>query len=375
MKEQALRMKRSTFLTPDQFAREQIAVGVESPRGRLLIAGCRSGTYLAGEVAHRYQVLLEKAGDTSEVLYLPDLDDHFSDTETRVRLEAGVSGYDVFLFQALYDPLSRRTVDQNYMAFLIAARAFREYGANHVTAVLPYLAYARQDKPTRFEREPTTAQLMADLGLEAGIDRLVTWHPHSRQTPGFYGKQPVDTLPALLLFIAEFRRFRGREEVIAVAPDAGASKLITYFGRAMGLDTAIASKYRPRPEEAVVAEIMGDFRGKRVAIILDDMISSGGTLEAAVKKLVEEQGIGELHVGVSHNLCMPQARERLETLHAGYHLHSLVVTNSIPQTESFLDLPFLEVRSLADVLARAINRIHYHRAVSELFEELEEALQ
>ncbi len=372
MSEKGFQDTQQRFFTPERFAREQVEVGVESPRGRLLIAGCRSGSYLASEVTRRYQSLLEEAGAEGQVLYLPDIDDQFSDTETRVRLRAGVSGHDVFLFQALYDPLSGRSVDQNYMALFLAARTFREYGANHVTAVLPYLAYARQDKPTRFQREPTSAQLMADLSLEAGIDRLVTWHPHSRQTPGFYGRQPVDVLPALLLFISEFERFRGREDVITVAPDAGASKLVTYFSRVMGLDASIASKHRPRPEEAVVTEVIGNFAGKRMALVLDDMISSGGTLEATVKKLVTEYGIEEVHVGVSHNLCMPQAREKLVALQTGYRLQSLIVTNSIPQAERFTTLPFLAVRSLADVLARAINRIHYHREVSALFEELQD---
>ncbi len=109
-----------------------------------------------------------------------------------------------------------------------------------------------------------------------------------------------------------------------------------------------------------------------MALVLDDMISSGGTLEATVKKLVTEYGIEEVHVGVSHNLCMPQAREKLVALQTGYRLQSLIVTNSIPQAERFTTLPFLAVRSLADVLARAINRIHYHREVSALFEELQD---
>jgi len=278
-----------------------------------------------------------------------------------------VSGYDVFLFQALYDPASERTVDQNYMAFLMAARTFREWGANSVTAVLPYLAYARQDKPTRFQREPTSAKLMADLSTEAGLDRLVTWHPHSSQIRGFYGDLPVDELDSLSLFTDQFQSFKGRPDVIAVAPDAGASRFITYFSRALNLKSAVASKYRPRPEEAMVSEIIGDFFVKKIALILDDMISTGGTVYALVRELVEKKGIGEVYLGASHNLCMEAARERLMDLQANYHLREVVVTDSIPQTDRFKALPFFSVRSLADVLSRVINRIHYNREVSELF--------
>ncbi len=354
----------TSFFTPERFSQAQRA---ESARGRLLIASCRSGDYLAERVVRRYRALLAEAGGPADVLYLKGIDNQFSDSETYVRLAEDASGCDVFLLQALYDPLSGRSVDQNYMAFLIAARAFREWGANHVTALLPYLAYARQDKPTKFEREPTTAKLMADLSIQAGIDRLVVWHPHYSQIQGFYGGLPVERLEALALFVDEFGPFAGRRDTLVVAPDAGASKFVTYLGRALDLRSAIASKYRPRPEEAVVSEIIGDFGQKRVALVFDDMISSGGTLQALVEKLVDEKGIQEVYVGASHNLCTPSARERLLRLHERYHLKKLVITNSIPQTEAFRALPFVSVRDLSDRLARVINRIHYSRPVDELF--------
>lgn len=350
------------YLTLERFEQER-AEWNESPRGRLLIASCRSGSYLAGKVVQRYEQNLAKAGAKREILYLEDIDFQFSDGETCVRLDADVNGRDVFLFQALYDPTSARSVDQNYVAFLIAARAFREWGANRVTGVLPYLAYARQDKPTKFEREPTTAELMADLSIEAGLDRLVVWDPHTGRIHGFYGSVPVDGLSPLALFAEEFRRFEGQDHVIAVAPDAGASKFIMHFARALNVSSAVASKYRPRPEEAVVSEIMGDFEGKRIAVVLDDMINTGGTVEATVKKLVEERSIEKIYLGVSHNLCAQSALERLSDLHAEYHLKKVVVTDSVPQTQAFQALPFVTVRSLSDPLSRAINRIHYNRSM------------
>jgi ribose-phosphate pyrophosphokinase len=357
---------RKTFFTPERVAQEQ-AQRMESSRGKLLIAGCCSGAYLSTQVVESYNQLLTEADSQDTVLYLPNVDFRFSDTETCARLELHVGGYDVFLIQALLNPLVERSVDENYMAFLIAARTFRDHGANHVTAVLPYLAYARQDKPTKFMREPTTAKLMADLSVAAGIDRLVTWEPHSSQMRGFYDRMPVEMLDALTLFSEEFRQFRGREDVIVVAPDAGASKFVTYFGRALDLKCAIASKFRPRPEEAHITEVIGDFAGKRVAIVLDDMISSGGTIYELVKKLVKEKGIREVYLGASHNLCMQPAYERLLELHANYSLKELVVTNSIPQTGPFSELPFVSVRCLSETLSRTINRIHYNHSVSELF--------
>ena len=338
-----------------------------SPRGNLLVAACRSGVYLARKVAAHCGGLLPDGGADGELLYLDDLDDRFSDTETVVRLGADVSGNDVFLFQALYDPTTSRSIDDNYMAFFIAARAFREWGANHVTAVLPYLAYARQDKPAPFQREPTTAKLAADFAVEAGIDRLITWHPHLAQIHGFYGSTPVHVLDALGFWIQEFQRFGDRDDTVAVAPDAGASKFVTFFGRALELPCAIASKFRPRPEEAVVSEVIGDTTRMRVAIIVDDIISSGGTMEALIKKLHREDDIEEIHLGVSHNLCQPAAVERLQELHESFGLRQLIVTNTIPQTDDFRALPFVTIRDLSELLAKVIVRIHTNQPVSDLY--------
>ncbi len=357
---------RGDFFTPERFAREQ-RERMESSRGRLLIAGCCSGSQLSGQVVQRYRELLHEAGSRDNVLHLENIDFRFSDSETCVRLDTHVGGYDVFLFQSPFDPTCDRSIDQNYMAFLIAARTFREHGANHVTAVLPYLAYARQDKPTKFMREPTTARLMADLSIEAGIDRLVAWDPHSGQLRGFYAGLPVSMLEPLSFFIEVFEDFRGREDVIAVAPDVGASKFVTHFGRALDLKCAIASKFRPEPETAEVTDIIGDFRGKTTAVVLDDMISGGGTIHAVVAELAEKRSIQQVHVGVSHNLCVGEARARLVDLHENYGLKKVVVTNSIPQTEEFASLPFVSVRCLSDTLARTINRLHYNRSVSEVF--------
>jgi len=356
----------AAFFTPERFAQDQ-AQRMDSHRGRLLFAGCCAGSYLSTRVVQRYQKLLSQTDSADDVPHMANIDRRFSDTETCVRLETHVSGYDVFLFQTLLDPTSDLTVDQNYMAFLIAARTFREQGASHVTGVFPYLAYARQDKPTTFRREAVTAKLMADLTVAAGVDRMIVWEPHSEQLRGFYGGMPVNTLDPLTLFIDEFEDLRGRDDVIAVAPDAGASKFVTHFGRAIGVKCAIAAKYRPRPEEVVISEIIGDFSGKRVAVILDDMISGGGTMHSLIVKLVAEKGIEEAHLGVSHNLCVGKALERLTELHEKYGLKRVVISNSIPQTEEFRSLPFITERCLSDPLARTINRIHYNRSVSDVF--------
>ncbi|MBP8302569.1 MAG: ribose-phosphate pyrophosphokinase [Phycisphaerae bacterium] len=335
----------------------------ESNRGPLLIAGCRSGVYLSRMVSQRCRALLNR---TERLVELEAVDKNFSDTETCVRLDRHVAGSDAFLFQAAYDPACGRSVDQNLMAYLIAARTLREHGAHHVTGVLPYLPYSRQDKATEFRREPVTARLIADLSLATGIDRLVTWASHGAHIRGFYGATPVNMLESLSLFIQEFDGFRDRPDVIAVAPDAGASRFVTRFARALHINCAIASKHRPEPETVRILDIIGDFSGKRTAIVLDDMISGGGTVRALAEELVHK-GICEIYLGVSHNLCVGNACALLSDLHSNYSLKKVIVTNSIPQTPEFTALPFVSVRCLSDTLATVITHIHREQSVSEVF--------
>ena len=357
---------KSTFYS-QELAREKGLPDPSSARGRLLIACLSSGLEIAQRTVNRYMELLKKAFSSEEIVFIKDIDRRFADGEVSIRIPQPVNGCDVFLFQSLFKPYASVSIDENYLAFLAAVRAFREHGARHITGILPYLAYSRQDKPTAFQREPVTARLFADFSQAAGLDRLIVWAPHCGQLRGFYGKLPVDFLDPLHLFVAEYKEFSGRQDVIVVAPDVGASKLVTYFGRVLRLNTAIASKYRPNPEEVVISEIIGDFRQKRVAIILDDMISKGETIFSLVKKLVEEKGIKEVCVGVAHNLCLKPALNLIFELHEYYNLKELVTTNSISQSEEFTGLPFIRICCLSDMLARVINRIHFSLSISELF--------
>ncbi|MFW6181352.1 MAG: phosphoribosyltransferase family protein, partial [Spirochaetota bacterium] len=173
----------------------------------------------------------------------------------------------------------------------------------------------------------------------------------------------------LPLFTEEFRDLGGRNDCIVVAPDAGALKLASYCSRELGVSTAFAAKFRPGPEEVEYDEIVGRFSGKKTALILDDILSSGGTVETLIRLLVREKGIKEVRLGISHNLCRDEALQRLRELHRDYRLRQVVVTDSVPQPEEYTALPFFSVRSLADTFCRVVNRLHLSRSVSELFPE------
>ncbi len=162
-----------------------------------------------------------------------------------------------------------------------------------------------------------------------------------------------------------FSRFEGRGDVVAVAPDAGASKFVTRFARTLNLHSAIAAKFRPKPEEAVIAEVIGDLEHKRRAIILDDMISSGGTIYQLALKLIADHGIEEIYVGAAHNLCTDNARERLLDLYERGYLRRLITTDSIPQLPSFRELPFVQINPLAERFFGAIRSVHHNRSFEE----------
>jgi ribose-phosphate pyrophosphokinase len=179
-----------------------------------------------------------------------------------------------------------------------------------------------------------------------------------------FGKIPVHSIETTDLFTEEFDDLKGREDVVAIAPDGGALKFVSRFGRALGIKTAVALKERS-PDGSVASELVGEMKGKTIAVVLDDMISSGGTIYEVVRKLAE-MAIPQIMVGATHNLCMESALARLTELNANYNLKKVVVTDSIAQSGSFLTLPFLRVKTLANIIAKIINRVHYEYPADEI---------
>ena len=336
-------------------------------RGALVVAACNSGGAMAREIVQAYRGLLKNSDSSSDLVFLEEIERRFFDGETCIRIDHHVGGSDVFLVQSLFNPHAG-SINENYLAFLAAARAFRENGAKHITGIIPYLAYGRQDKPTRLMREPTTAKLMADLSIGAGIDRIVTWHPHSKQIQGFYGTTPVAMLEPDVFFTEELARFRGRGDVILVAPDEGASKLVTSVARELNLSSAIAAKFRLCAQKVERSEIIGNFTDKSIVILIDDIIGSGQTVKAAISEVRKKTDVRELYLCASHHLCLPQTKELFSALAERSGLKNITVTNSIPQTNDFLSLPFFTMRSLSEIMARVINRVHYSRSISEIFQ-------
>src|SRR4051812_41942632 len=236
--------------------------------------------------------------------------------ETRVKLEENVRGSDVFIIQAMSEP-----ANHHLMELLLMIDAARRASASRITAVVPYYAYAKQEKKTS-GREPISAKLVANLIEAAGVDRVLTIDLHAPAIEGFFDI-PVDHLRAAALLAHRFRR-EGRENLVAVSPDAGGVARADEFRTRLGAPLAIISKRHPHPDATQVVEMVGDVAGK-TAVIIDDMISTGGTLTAAAT-ILKERGAKEVYAAATHGIFAADALEML----SDSEISRVLVTNTIP---------------------------------------------
>jgi len=277
----------------------------------------------------------------------------FADGEVAVEVNESVRGMDVFVIQPTCRP-----VNENLMELLVMLDAFKRGSAGRVVAVLPYYGYARQDKKAK-GREPISAKLVADLITQAGADRVLAVDLHSDQIQGFFDI-PVDHLPARRI-MAECFVGKGLcgDDVIVVAPDPNATREAMEMADELHATIGVVAKRRPRDNEVSVVEAIGELAGKR-AIMLDDMIDTGGTMVQGAR-LLREHGAAEVHCAATHAVLSEPACERL----AQEVVDSVVMTDSIPiPSEKRLDK--MEILSLAPLLAEAIDNIHKDASVSAI---------
>jgi ribose-phosphate pyrophosphokinase len=275
----------------------------------------------------------------------------FPDGELHVEVHDSVRGHDVYLIQPVSPP-----PQEHLLELLLLADACRRAGAAHLTAVVPYLAYARQDRRAS-GREPVGARLIADLMKAGGLQRVLAVDLHTPALEGFFDV-PLEHLSAVPLLAEAVRPWASANDVI-VAPDFGAVKLAERYARLLHLPVAIVHKARLSGEEVKALGITGDVRG-RAPLIVDDMISTGGTIEAANRALLAADCLPEISLVVSHALLVGSAAERLRDL----PLRRCLLTDSVAGATSHL-LP-LEVVGLGPLLADAIERLHGDRSLSDL---------
>jgi ribose-phosphate pyrophosphokinase len=279
----------------------------------------------------------------------------FSDGEIQVEIMENVRGRDIYLVQSTCPP-----ANEHLMELLVMADACRRASAGRITAVIPYLGYARQDRRQRAMRVPITAKLVADMIGCAGVDRVLTVDLHADQIQGFFGV-PVDNVYASPVLLGEVWKQK-YDRMIVVSPDVGGVVRARALARRLdNADLAIIDKRRLRANESQVMNIIGDVRG-RSCVLVDDMVDTAGTLCQAARALKDE-GAERVTAYITHPVLSGNAVERI----AGSALDELVVTDTIPLGEAARKCRRIRVLSVAELLAETMRRIRDEESVSSLY--------
>ncbi|WP_163543448.1 ribose-phosphate diphosphokinase [Occultella kanbiaonis] len=282
----------------------------------------------------------------------PSETSRFSNDCLQAQLLANCRQRDVYIVQPLVPP-----TQEHLMELLLMINAAKGASAAQITAVIPHFAYARSDKKDA-SRISLGGRLVADMLVAAGADRILTMTLHSPQVHGFFSV-PVDHLTALGV-LADHYRDRDLSDSIVVSPDLGNAKTATQFARLLGLPVAAGSKQRLADDKVVIDAIVGDVAGKR-AIVLDDEIATGGSIVELLAKLAEE-GCHEASIACTHGLFTGNAVARLSEHPM---ITEVVTTDTVPAPG---DWHSLVVRSVSQLFAEAIRRIHEGESVSSLFD-------
>ena len=277
----------------------------------------------------------------------------FSDGEIMVEIGENVRGRDVFVIQSTCAP-----VNHNLMELLVLMDALKRASAWRITAVLPYYGYARQDTKV-LPRVPISAKLVADLITVAGGHRVICLDLHANQIQGFFDI-PVDNLFAAPVLLEYIRQYFNNDLVI-VSPDAGGVERARAFAKRLHATLAIIDKRRDEDQKVKAMHIVGEVEGK-AAIILDDMVDTGGTLTEAAKALAEN-GALSINACCTHAVLSGNAIGRIEES----AIENLIVTDSIPLQPETKGSKKIRVLTVANLLGEAIKRTHVNDSVSSLF--------
>lgn len=276
--------------------------------------------------------------------------ERFPDGEQHVALRRSVRGEDVYIVQPMSSP-----VDERLMELLLLADAARRAGAGRVTAVAPYLGYARQDR-RKAAGEPISARVVGGLLQSVGVDRLVTIEPHSATLEAMY------PIPVLMLTavpaLAEALRASIPSDAVVVSPDLGAVRLAERYGAALGLPVAVVRKQRLSGSEVRVQAVAGEVAGRH-ALIVDDMITTGGTIEAAVSALIQARAIPPFLVAATHAVLVGPAEGRLGAPEIGH----VWVTDTLQPRFARLSARVVEIGPL---LTETVRRLHAETALDDL---------
>ncbi len=280
----------------------------------------------------------------------------FSDGEVAIEILENVRGKDVFILQSICAP-----TNDNLMELLVMVDALKRASAGRVTAAIPYMGYARQDRRPNSARVPITAKVVANMMSSVGVDRVLTMDLHSEQIQGFFDI-PVDNIYSGPIMLGDVWK-QNFSELVVVSPDVGGVVRARALAKRLEADLAIIDKRRPRPNVATVMNIIGEVAG-RTCVIVDDMVDTANTLCEAASALKKE-GAKKVIAYCTHAVLSGPALERI----TNSALDSIVVTDTIPLTEAGRNCSKIRVLTVAGLLAETMRRISAEDSVSSLFVE------
>jgi ribose-phosphate pyrophosphokinase len=279
----------------------------------------------------------------------------FSDGEVMVEINQNVRARDVFVVQSTCAP-----TNENLMELLVMVDALKRASAERICAVIPYFGYARQDRRPRSSRVPITAKVVANMLQAVGVDRVLTMDLHADQIQGFFDI-PVDNIYASPVLLGDLRRKR-YPDLIVVSPDVGGVVRARAMAKQLDCDLAIIDKRRPRANVSEVMHVIGEIEGRN-CVIMDDMIDTAGTLVKAAEVL-KERGARNVYAYCTHPIFSGPAIARLSS---GDALDEVVVTNTIPLSDSARACARIRQLSVAPLIAETIQRISRGESVMSLF--------
>ncbi len=280
----------------------------------------------------------------------------FSDGEVMVEIMENVRGRDVFVLQSTCTP-----TNDNLMEIMVMVDALKRSSAGRITAAIPYLGYARQDRRPRSARVAITAKVVANMLTTAGVDRVLTMDLHSDQIQGFFDI-PVDNVYASPILLGDVWK-QNYQNLIVVSPDVGGVVRARALAKRMEADLAIIDKRRPKPNVAKVMNIIGEVDG-RTCVLMDDMVDTANTLCEAAAAL-KEHGAARVVAYCTHPVLSGPAIERI----SNSQMDELVVTDTIPLSQAAKDCGRIRQLSVAELLAETMQRISNEDSVSSLFTE------
>ncbi len=326
-------------------------------RGRLIVFANRSGEYFANKLINELNKLRPEENLESGKIETMN----FSNEESKVTIKETVRGADVYLVQSCYDPLSTRSINDNFFEMCCTIDALKRAGARYVTLVMPFHPYLRQDKMS--EREPITARLAVEFIKVAGADAVITADMHTKQIEGFYHKVTSDNLTSQILFCKYIKERNQLESYVVLAPDAGATRTADEFAEMLKLDRVQVSKHRNYSIPNCVDEItlVGSVKNKNV-LIFDDMIDTAGT----IKKIIDEiksKGAQKITICATHGLLTGPAIERLKDIDG-----EIIITDTIYRGPNFTkENPEYKIISIAPIFANAIDNLNKDSSVSKVY--------